>query len=101
MFPAVALSAGICEEIVLRAWLLFALYHTAGLRGGWLALTASVLFGAAHAYQGWPGMIVTGLLGMLLCILYVGTGTLLAPMAAHFLIDLRVVFLPPSEASRS
>lgn len=95
LFALVALSAGICEEIVFRAWLLDALQGVAGLTGAALVVTAAMLFGLVHYYQGLPGILVTGFLGLALCGLYVASGTLLVPIVVHALIDLRVALFPP------
>jgi membrane protease YdiL (CAAX protease family) len=57
-------------------------------------ITAAVLFGLVHYYQGLPGILVTGFLGLVLCGLYVATGTLLVPIVVHALIDLRVALFP-------
>lgn len=93
LFAAVALSAGICEEIVFRGWLLFTL-HSAGFNGTTLIVLAAVLFGMCHVYQGVTGVVATTLAGALLCTLYVATGTLLVPIVLHSLIDLRMAILP-------
>jgi membrane protease YdiL (CAAX protease family) len=39
-------------------------------------------------------MLVTGVLGGCLAVLYLGTGSLLLPVAFHALVDLRVLVLP-------
>lgn len=99
LFAAVALSAGICEEIVYRGWLLFALHREFALAGSAALLIAAVLFGLAHSYQGPLGVLSAAFAGVLMCVLYVGSGTLLVPMALHALIDLRFALLPAKNAS--
>ena len=96
LFAAVAISAGICEEIVFRGWLLFSLHSPFGLTGTALVLLAALLFGLCHVYQGVTGAIGATLAGLLLTALYVITGTLLAPIILHALIDLRVAIVPNS-----
>lgn len=91
---AVALSAGICEEVVFRGWLLAALHGQAGVNGTALIATAAVLFGLAHAYQGVTGMLLTALAGALFCGLYVATGSLLVPILLHCLVDVRFAVMP-------
>jgi membrane protease YdiL (CAAX protease family) len=98
LFVLVALSAGVCEEIVYRGWLLDALHHVVGLSGGALVVVAAVGFGLGHYYQGLVGMLVTGVLGLVFCGLYVASGTLLIPIVLHALIDLRVALVPPPAA---
>jgi len=98
LFAAVALSAGICEEVVYRGWLLFALHREFALTGAAALLAAAVLFGLAHSYQGPLGILSATLAGVLMCVLYVGTGTLLVPIVLHSLIDLRFALLPAASA---
>jgi membrane protease YdiL (CAAX protease family) len=90
----VAISAGICEEIVFRGWLLSTLHSALRLDGTALVLVAAALFGLAHSYQGITGMILTAFAGAVFCALYVATGSLLVPIALHILIDLRFAVLP-------
>jgi len=98
LFAAVALSAGICEEIVFRGWLLAALHGQLGLQGGWLILIAAGIFGLAHAYQKVSGVALTGLLGAVFCLLYIVTGSLLLPIILHVFIDIRFALLPAPRA---
>lgn len=105
IWALVAISAGICEEVVFRGWLLSTLHTTMGLSGIALIGLASVLFGCAHVYQGPTGVFLTALAGALFCLLYIATGSLLVPIALHVLVDIRFAILPgttpaqPSEAA--
>jgi CAAX protease family protein len=94
LFAEVAVSAGICEEIVFRGSLLYALHSPFGFGGTTLVLLASAIFGMCHVYQGVTGVVATTLAGVLLCTLYIATGTLLVPIVLHSLIDLRMAILP-------
>jgi uncharacterized protein len=94
LFAGVAISAGICEEVVFRGWLLGTLHETIGLGGTALILTAAAIFGLAHVYQRTTGVVLTGLAGMLFCVLYVATGSLLAPIILHSLMDVRFALVP-------
>jgi uncharacterized protein len=94
LFAAVAISAGICEEIVFRGWLLYTLHTPFGLSGTTLILVAAALFGLCHIYQGPTGVLGASLAGIILSALYIGTGTLFMPIVLHALIDLRVAILP-------
>lgn len=51
------------------------------------------MFGIGHFGQGFKGVLVTGMIGAMLGILYVVTGSLLAPIIVHVLIDLRATAL--------
>jgi membrane protease YdiL (CAAX protease family) len=92
LFPLVCVTAGVCEEVLFRAFLLNYFFTESAFRfGAWTAIAAAcVVFGIAHFYQGFAGVIVTALLGFGLAMLYLWTGNLAAPMVLHALIDLRV-----------
>jgi membrane protease YdiL (CAAX protease family) len=95
VFAAVALSAGICEELLYRGFVLAVLAAIAPSVGPlWTVVIGAVAFGLAHAYQRSAGMLVTAILGGCLAVLYLGTGSLLLPVAFHVLVDLRVLVLP-------
>jgi CAAX protease family protein len=94
IFSAVAISAGICEEIVFRGWLLYVLHNPIGLTGMALVLFAATLFGLCHIYQGPTGVVATTAAGVLLTGVYVATGTLLVPIVLHALIDIRMAIVP-------
>jgi membrane protease YdiL (CAAX protease family) len=94
LWVAVSISAGICEEVVFRGWLLGRLHAAAGFRGGILVAAGVAVFGCAHAYQRVAGIILTGFAGLIFCLLYVATGSLLVPILLHSVADLRFAFLP-------
>jgi uncharacterized protein len=93
LWAAVAVSAGLCEEVVFRGWLLATL-HNAGVPGMALIVAGAVAFGLAHAYQGISGILLTAFAGAFFCLLYVETGSLLVPILLHMAVDLRFAFLP-------
>jgi uncharacterized protein len=99
LFALVALAAGICEEVVYRAWLLDALHGAVGLNGATLVVVAALLFGFGHYYQGPAGILITSVLGFAFCGLYIASGSLLVPIAIHALIDLRVAIFPTISAA--
>ncbi len=98
IWVVVAISAGICEEIVFRGWLLSTLHDQIGLTGKALLLAGALIFGLAHAYQKISGVIITAFAGAFFCVIYVKTGSLLIPILLHALIDLRFAFLPAPKA---
>ena len=67
-FKVVSVTAGICEELVFRGFFVWYL---------------------AHWYQGTVGVIKTGITGVILGLLYAGTGSLLWPAILHAAIDLQ------------
>jgi len=92
----VCITAGVCEEIVYRGFLLHYL-HTEPLHLSltWALVASSVIFGIGHLYQGIAGALQTVLIGFLLGVLYLMTGNLLAPIVVHAAMDLRVLAMLP------
>jgi uncharacterized protein len=85
LFIALSLTAGICEELIYRGFLLQTLARTTSLP---LALLlSSGAFGVAHAYQQPAGALRAALLGALLAVPVLLTGSLLPSMLAHAFID--------------
>lgn len=91
-----SLSAGVTEEITYRGLLLLtlAVVLPTGTPAAALVAAAAVLFGLAHWYQGWTGVLSTGIFGALMAGLFLVTGSLLLPMVLHTIVDLRALMLP-------
>jgi len=87
-FAAVSVTAGICEEVVYRGYLIAYLTAVLGAPFWVAALLSSVVFGFAHAYQGPLGIPRTAAVGGLLALLYGLTGSLWAPMVVHAVMDI-------------
>jgi len=86
-FRALCFTAGICEEVLYRGYLIA---YLGVWLGAWPAmLAAAVVFGAAHAYQGRSGILKTGLVGLVMGALFLFTGSLLWPMILHVAVDLQ------------
>lgn len=84
----VSLTAGVTEEIIYRGFLMFAFSYIFPDLSIWLVLIfSSLLFGLAHTYQGFSGVIRTTVVGMLFAGLYVVLGSILPLIVLHFLID--------------
>jgi membrane protease YdiL (CAAX protease family) len=93
-FVLVSITAGICEEVLYRGFLIRYLSNGPWHFGLWTALAiACTSFGLAHGYQGISGIIGTGLLGAVLAVIFLSTGSLWLPMAVHAILDLRILFL--------
>ncbi len=92
----VCLTAGICEEIVYRGFLLH-YFHVVPLHLSWtLALVvSSLIFGIGHLYQGIAGAVQTAVMGFVLGAMFLATGNLLLPMVVHAVLDLRVLAMLP------
>jgi hypothetical protein len=83
---AVSITAGVCEELLFRGFLVWTLRPFLGV---WMAAAATaVLFGLGHAYQGRQGIVRTTLGGVLFGGVALLTHSLLPGMAVHALADL-------------
>ena len=84
-FGRLAVTAGICEELLYRGYLIWYLSHWIDIY--WAAALASLLFGVGHAYQGVRGILTTTLVGLFLSAVYLLTGSLYPGMIMHALMD--------------
>jgi len=86
-FRLLSVTAGVCEEIVCRGYLI---WYLAAFVGEWPAVfLGALIFGVGHLYQGPAGVIKTGATGLVMGILYLGTGSLLFPVILHAAVDLQ------------
>jgi membrane protease YdiL (CAAX protease family) len=86
LFDMVSITAGVCEEVLYRGLLLATLVS---LVGTWPAVAiSSLIFGLGHAYQGTSGIVKTGLVGLVLALLTVFSGSLFIAIVLHAVIDL-------------
>jgi membrane protease YdiL (CAAX protease family) len=85
-FRALSVTAGVCEEILFRGYLMACLTPFTGAAGA--VLVSSALFGLGHSYQGRGGVIRAGVIGAIMAAMYLGTGSLLAPILVHAMTDL-------------
>ena len=84
-FFGVALSAGICEEVLYRGFF-FAVASPFVTVYGAIAASAAI-FGLGHAYQGLRGVLLTAAAGLFLGAFYFLSGSIVWPMILHVLID--------------
>jgi len=75
------------EELLFRGVLVGAFATGFGLSPWLLAILSSIAFALGHGAQGPVGILVTGTLGFLLAGLFVLTGSLLAVVVAHYLVN--------------
>lgn len=86
-FVPLAITAGICEEILFRGFVTWALFQV--VPEFWLAaLLQALLFGLAHVYQGARGVLLTFMVGAFLTGVVWISGSLWPAMLAHALLDL-------------
>jgi uncharacterized protein len=100
-FTVLCLTAGFCEEVLFRGFLLRYLrispLHIPFL---WAALAAALIFGTHHLYQGVQGLISTTIGGLVFTVILLVTGSLYAGMLYHAAVDMAVlVYWRPKPAS--
>ena len=86
LYLVLALTAGICEEIIFRGYLQ---KQFAGITGsaGWGLVIQGIAFGAAHGYQGPKFMAIIAVYGCLFGLLALWRRSLRPGMMSHFLHD--------------
>lgn len=84
-FFGVSLTAGFCEELLFRGFLIWILQPLVGMPVA--AVLAALLFGAAHAYQGLAGIIRTGLFGLVFTAIVLLTRSLWPAIVLHTVVD--------------
>ncbi len=89
-----SINAGMVEELAFRLAIPALVF---GATGSAIAAVvfSSLLFGGLHLYQGAVGIIGTTLVGAIMMALYVISGSILAPIVLHVLVDLRSLVLIP------
>ncbi len=85
MFYSVALAAGVTEEIIYRGFLIGVLALMMPLPVA--AVLAVAVFIAAHAYQGWQGMLRIIPITLVLTLMFVLSGSLWPGIVLHVIVD--------------
>jgi membrane protease YdiL (CAAX protease family) len=80
-------SIAVAEEIIFRGAVVGVPANGFGASPWALAVLSSVAFALGHGAQGRVGVIVTGVLGFVLAAGFVLTGSLLAVIVAHYLVN--------------
>jgi len=94
-FALLAVTAGVCEELLYRGFGLAGLRWAApGIGTPALIIVSGAAFGFAHLYQGRLGVTLTGVLGAYLAWITIAIGSLVPVMLLHALLDLRILGLP-------
>jgi membrane protease YdiL (CAAX protease family) len=96
-FFALVVTVAICEELVYRGFVqcVFQDWSKGSVTVG--VLGSAVYFSIAHLYQGRPGLASTLLAGLVFGAARAWTGSLLPPIAAHFVADITVGVLAPGK----
>src|SRR5207247_11459823 len=80
-FAVLSITAGICEEILFRG---FVMWYLGVWSGPVLAaVISSVLFGFAHIYLGLHHALRAGIVGAVMSLIVLALGSLSAPMIIH------------------
>ena len=90
-FSIVALSAGICEEILFRGFFityLLSLFGNSFNAQAAALLIPTVIFAVSHFYQGWKAVAKIALLSLAFGILFIISESLLVPILLHIFVDL-------------
>jgi uncharacterized protein len=85
-FVGVSATAGICEELVFRGFLIAALRAATGSLPLAVLLSAAA-FGTAHAHQDAAGALRATMLAVVLTVPLLVTGSLYPGIAAHAIVD--------------
>lgn len=86
VYPLMALVGSTMEELLYRGYLIWLFTPWVSVWGA--AILSSLLFGLGHVYQGAPGIVRTGLIGLGFAVGYVVTGSLWWLIVAHILVNL-------------
>lgn len=90
LVPAAMGVAVLLEEVLFRSLLIGGL--SASVPVPILVLGFAAIFGLMHSPQGNLGVIMTGLMGLWLSILFVWSGSIILPLTAHYVINLLQLF---------
>jgi len=95
IFLLVALTAGICEEILFRGFgIAYIKWLWSGANRISIIVIVGIAFGLAHYRQGRPTVAFAGIAGGVFGWMTLATGTLLPAIVVHCLVDIRASFFP-------
>ena len=84
-FSGVSLTAGFCEEFQFRGYFIWVMSPWLGWWGA--AALSLVCFAVGHLYQGWSGVLKTGIVGGLLTLVVAIFDSLWPAIVLHALVD--------------
>ncbi len=86
-----AVSAGICEEIVFRGFLITYIFHYIGdmpYGQGIAMVIPALVFSLSHLYQGWWAVLKIFIIALLFGAIFIFSGSLILVILIHIFIDL-------------
>jgi membrane protease YdiL (CAAX protease family) len=86
-----SVSAGVTEELAFRGFVLTRMEILTGYVWPGVMLGA-FSFGIGHLYQGWAGVVLIGIYGIMFSLLFIGRGSLIPCVIAHALQDILAAF---------
>lgn len=95
LLAAVAFLAvvAVSEETIFRGYLIRRFAAVTGSRSAAIVLSSAV-FAIGHGYEGSAGVATVGVMGVVFALVYLWRGSLVAPIAMHFLQDLISILVP-------
>ncbi len=90
LYLVMCVSAGICEEIIYRGFLItyfLQVFRGTGNPELWALSIPAILFAGGHYYQGARAVLKIFVLSVLFGLIFLRSGSLLPVMILHFLID--------------
>nr|WP_255500824.1 CPBP family intramembrane glutamic endopeptidase [Caulobacter sp. 17J80-11] len=94
VFALLSLTAGFCEEVLFRGFLIRFLHGSAPdvpLAGA--LIVSSAVFGLNHAYQGARGVLSTAVAGFAFGLVFLLSGDLVPGIVLHVMVDLQVAYV--------
>ncbi len=88
---ALSISAGITEELCFRGFVITRMTVLTGSVWPGVIL-GSLSFGLGHLYQGWAGVVLIGVYGLMFSLLFIARGSLIPCVIAHALQDILAAF---------
>ncbi len=95
-FAIAAVTAGICEELLYRGFLMSYLPSNFSMLAGQLiviSIISGIIYGLSRAYLGMKGIATTALTGFSFAIVYALSGSILPAMVFHIMAELRTLWL--------
>jgi membrane protease YdiL (CAAX protease family) len=86
LFIALAITAGVCEELLYRGFLVG--YAARFMHPIAAVLVTAAVFGFGHLYQGIDGVIQTGIAGLIAGAMYLVTRSIWPLMLVHAIVDI-------------